>query len=102
MNINVITPGRCLEHDEEQFIVALVTEDGAAIVPTLAVPVLPLLEGSTRPYSMFTDYWKYDWVLEVHRYQDLTELISSLDENVIAPGETKVQQLEKRRGQARR
>jgi uncharacterized protein YjbI with pentapeptide repeats len=39
-----------------------------AIVPNLAVPVKPLLEGS-RPYAMFKDYWKYDWVLKVYRYR---------------------------------
>ena len=38
-----------------------------AIVPDLAVPVQPLLEGSSRPYSMFKDYWKYEWVLPVYR-----------------------------------
>ena len=31
----------------------------------------PLLEGSNRPYSMFKDYWKYDWVLPVCRYEGL-------------------------------
>ena len=36
-------------------------------VPSLAVPVQPLLEGSSRPYAMFKDYWKYDWVLPVYR-----------------------------------
>jgi len=29
-----------------------------AIVPGLAVPVQPLLEGSSQPYAMFTDYWQ--------------------------------------------
>jgi len=38
-----------------------------AIVPGLAVPVQPLLEGSSRPYAMFKDYWKYEWVLPVYR-----------------------------------
>ena len=42
-----------------------------AIVPDLAVPVQPLLEGAGRPYAMFKDYWKYDWVLPVHRYEGL-------------------------------
>jgi hypothetical protein len=42
-----------------------------AIVPNLAVPVQPLLEGSSRPYAMFKDYWKYEWVLPVYRYEGL-------------------------------
>ena len=41
-----------------------------AIVPALAVPVQPLLEGASRPYAMFKDYWKYEWVLPVYRYAD--------------------------------
>jgi hypothetical protein len=31
-----------------------------AIVPSLAVPIQPLLEASSRPYAMLKDYWKYD------------------------------------------
>jgi hypothetical protein len=52
-----------------RFIVADLTDPSSipkeleAIVPGLAVPVQPLLEGSSRPYAMFKDYWKYDWVL---------------------------------------
>jgi hypothetical protein len=86
-----------------RFIIADLTEPSSipkeleAIVPTLAIPVKPLLEGSTSPYSMFKDYWKYDWVLDVHRYQDLTDLLASLEDAVIAPAEMKVEQLHKRR-----
>jgi hypothetical protein len=63
-----------------RFIIAGLTEPSSipkeleAIVPTLAVPVQPLLKGSTRPYAMFKDYWKYQWVLEVYRYNGLEEL----------------------------
>jgi hypothetical protein len=68
-----------------------------AIVPGLAVPVQPLLEGSARPYAMFKDYWKYDWVLPVHRYEGLGSLLATLTEKVIAPAEAKVKALEERR-----
>ena len=68
-----------------------------AIVPTLAVPVRSLLEGSTRPYSMFKDYWKYSWLLEVHRYEGLQDLLASLEEQVIAPAEAKVSELQEKR-----
>ena len=89
-----------------RFIIADLTESSSipkeleAIVPTLAIPVQPLLQGSTRPYSMFKDYWKYEWVLKVHRYEDLVGLSSSLNEMVIAPAEAKVQELEKKRMEA--
>jgi Pentapeptide repeats (8 copies) len=86
-----------------RFIVADLTDPSSipkeleAIVPGLAVPVQPLLEGASRPYSMFRDYWKYDWVLPVYRYEGLEPLLATLAENVIAPAEAKVKALEERR-----
>ena len=68
-----------------------------AIVPHLAVPVQPLLEGASRPYAMFKDYWKYDWVLQPHRYEGLETLLTTIAENVIAPAEAKVNALQERR-----
>jgi Pentapeptide repeats (8 copies) len=68
-----------------------------AIVPTLAVPVQPLLEGSSRPYAMFKDYWKYEWVLPVYRYEGLEPLLATLADKVIAPAEGKVKALAERR-----
>ena len=68
-----------------------------AIVPDLAVPVQPLLEGNSQPYSMFGDYWKYDWVLPVYRYEGSGALLATLAEKVIAPAETKVNDLSERR-----
>jgi hypothetical protein len=86
-----------------RFIIADLTEPSSlpkeleVIVPTLAVPVQPVLEGTTRPYSMFQDYWKYHWVLKVHRYEDLERLIASLGDRVISPAEIKVRELEETR-----
>jgi hypothetical protein len=68
-----------------------------AIVPDLTVPVQPLLGGSSRPYAIFKDYWKYDWVLPVYRYEGLEPLLAMLAEKVIAPAEGKVKQLKVRR-----
>ena len=68
-----------------------------AIVPSLAVPVQPLLESSSKPYVMFKDYWKYDWVLPVYRYEGLEPLLATFAEMVIAPAEGKVKALEERR-----
>jgi hypothetical protein len=73
-----------------------------AIVPSLAVPVQPLLEVAFRPYSMFRDYWKYDWVLPVYRCEGLEPLLATLSEKVIAPAEGKVTALEERRRMSRR
>jgi hypothetical protein len=91
-----------------RFIIADLTEPSSipkeleAIVPSLAVPVQPLLEGAARPYAMFSDYWKYDWVLQPHRYDDLGALLAALEANVIAPAEAKAQDLAVRRAAGQR
>jgi hypothetical protein len=46
---------------------------------------------------MFKDYWKYEWVLPVYRYERLERLLATLAEEVIAPAERKVKALEERR-----
>jgi uncharacterized protein YjbI with pentapeptide repeats len=86
-----------------RFIIADLTDPSSipkeleAIVPQLAVPVQPLLEGAAQLYAMFKDYWKYDWVLPVYRYEGLELLLATPAEKVIAPAEGKVKALEGRR-----
>jgi hypothetical protein len=81
-----------------RFIIADLTEPSSlpkeleAIVPTLAVPVQPVMEGVARPYAMFPDYWKYSWVLKVYRYESQEGLIAALEDKVIAPAEVKVRE----------
>jgi hypothetical protein len=75
-----------------RFIIADLTEPSSiphelqAIVPHVAVPVQPILEGE-HPYSMFGDFAIYDWVLKLHRYNGIEGLLASLEEMVIAPAE---------------
>ena len=82
-----------------RFIIADLTDPSSipkeleAIVPDLAVPVQPLLLASSRSYVMSKDYWKYDWVLPVYRYEGLEQLLATLAEKVIAPAEGKVKAL---------
>jgi hypothetical protein len=86
-----------------RFIIADITDPSSipkeleAIVPSLAVPVQPLLEGMARPYAMFKHYWRYDWVLLPYRYEGLQLLLAAFAEKVIAPAEAKVKALEERR-----
>ena len=86
-----------------RFIIADLTDPSSipkeleAIVPHLAVPVQPLLEGASRPYAMFKDYWKYDWVLPVYRYEGLEQLLAAIADEVIGPAEAKVKALQERR-----
>jgi hypothetical protein len=86
-----------------RFIIADLTDPSSipkeleAIVPSLAVPVQPILEGLARPYAMFNDYWKYDWVLSPCRYEGLEPFLATIAEKVITPAETTVKSLEERR-----
>lgn len=86
-----------------RFIIADLTDPSSipqelqAIVPTLAVPVQPVLLEGKREYAMFVDLPKtYHWVLPVHYYRDQANLQATLKEKVIKPAEQKAQELEKR------
>jgi hypothetical protein len=86
-----------------RFIIADLTDPSSipkeleAIVPSLAVSVQPLLEGSARPFAMFKDLLKYDWVLPIYRYEGLEPLLATLAHKVIAPAEEKVKASAERR-----
>jgi hypothetical protein len=86
-----------------RFIIADLTDPSSipqelqAIVPTLAVPVQPVLLEGKREYAMFVDFPKtYHWVLPVHYYIDQVDLLATLKEQVIEPAEKKAKELEKR------
>jgi hypothetical protein len=91
-----------------RFIVADLTDPASlpkeleAIVPRLAVPVVPLLEKGHRPYEMFSDYWKYDWVLGIVEYRSTKGLLAALDRRVIQPATEAAEALETRRTRAGR
>jgi hypothetical protein len=91
-----------------RFIVADLTDPSSlpkeleAIVPRLAVPVVPLLEKGHRPYAMFSDYWKYDWVLDIVEYQSTRGLLAALDRRVIQPATEAAEALGARRARAGR
>lgn len=89
-----------------RFIVADLTDPSSipkeleAIAPSLAIPIQPLIEGRMRPFAMFADSWKYDWVLPVHRYEEMDALVRSLERAVIEPSERKAHELALRRAAA--
>ena len=47
-------------------------------------------EGTSTEYGIFDDFKAYPWVLAIHHYLDLNNLVASLKERVIAPAERKV------------
>ena len=72
-----------------------IPEELETIVPTLAVPIQPLLETTQkREFSMFKGYGVYDWVLPIYRYADLTGLLENVQEKVIEPATQKARELE--------
>lgn len=88
-----------------RFIVADLTDPRSvphelqAIVPDLAVPVQSLvLKGSGGEYALFHDLRRrYHWVLPVFEYENTDELLSRIDERVIAAAEAKAKELAKAR-----
>ncbi|HEY4034483.1 MAG TPA: pentapeptide repeat-containing protein [Ktedonobacteraceae bacterium] len=87
-----------------RFIIADLTDPSSipqelqAIIPTLAIPVQPVLLEEKRAYAMFVDFLKtYHWVLPIHYYRDHSSLLTSLQAKVIAPAECKAQELEKQK-----
>lgn len=74
-----------------------IPQELAFIVPDLpSVPVKPILVNSQREYSMFEHFTKYPWVLPIHRYIDLNDLLASLKDQIIEPVEQKAKELEER------
>jgi uncharacterized protein YjbI with pentapeptide repeats len=89
--------------DLARFIIADLTDPSSipqelqAIIPTLAIPVQPILLEGKKAYAMFVDFSLYPWVLPIHFYNDQTNLLATLKEKVIEPAEQKAQELEKRK-----
>lgn len=72
-----------------------------AIAPHCIVPIQPIFhpdDVTKYEYAMFRDLQqRYHWVLPTHHYQDLNDLLSSLQAKAIVPAEQKARELEKRR-----
>jgi hypothetical protein len=89
-----------------RFIIADLTDPSSipqelqAIIPSVRVPIQPLLLEGSSLYSMFKDFEDFHWVLPVYQYKEPESLLATLAENVIAPAEWKAQVLEKRRREA--
>ncbi|MFC1456966.1 pentapeptide repeat-containing protein [Microvirga arabica] len=88
-----------------RFIVADLTDPSSIpyelgrIVPNTKVPVQPLLLSAKREFAMFADLHEdYHWVLPIHYYDSLEQLLVDLKERVVGPAERKVLDL---RGKAK-
>jgi uncharacterized protein YjbI with pentapeptide repeats len=74
-----------------------IPEEFTEIVAKLpSVPVRPLLQVDAQEYEMVERWKDCPWVLEIHRYTDLDDLLPSLGDKVIEPAAQKAQELQKR------
>jgi hypothetical protein len=91
-----------------QFIIADLTDPGCipyelqAIVPTLAVPIQPILLKGKKSFAMFQDLELHDWVLPTYVYEDQTSLIEALPKYIIEPSIQKALKLERKKKKTER
>jgi len=71
-----------------------VPQELSHIVPNLpSVPIQPLLAASASEYGMFEHFKHYPWVLKPYHYENLEHLLDNLAQEVVAPAESKVEEL---------
>jgi uncharacterized protein YjbI with pentapeptide repeats len=76
-----------------------IPEELETIIPTLAIPIQPLLETTQkREFSMFKGYGIYPWVLPIYRYSNLEGLVNNIQEKVIEPATQKARELAEKKG----
>ncbi|MDO7851646.1 pentapeptide repeat-containing protein [Hymenobacter convexus] len=75
-----------------QFIIADLTDPRSipqelmSIVPGLpSVPVQPIILKGQKPWALFSSLRRYPWVLDVFEYNDVNDLVNSIDMKVILP-----------------
>ena len=67
------------------------------------VPFVPIQQDDEQPFSMFADLQaKYDWALDVLKYDTPGNLISVFDPAVVEPALAKADELLLRKAEARR
>jgi uncharacterized protein YjbI with pentapeptide repeats len=74
------------------------------IVPNIAVPFVPIIRASERPFAMFAGLErKYPWVLSPVRYRSPEALLRNLEQEIIVPARQRARWLRAgKRGEARR
>lgn len=74
-----------------------VPQELAALIPTLpSVPVQPIICVSEEPYDLFEHFARYPWVLPIHRYASVPDLVAAMADSVIAPAIAKANLLRAR------
>ncbi len=64
-----------------------------AIAPDVAVPLVPLIEGTEQPYTAFDTLYSTNRLIGLQRYEDVDDLFSAFDNAVPGPAEAKFEEL---------
>lgn len=64
-----------------------------AIVPRTDAPIVPIIAERATLDPGFAEYGDFPWVLDLHRYPDLSGLVATVQDAIIAPAEAKVHAL---------
>jgi len=67
-----------------------------AIVPDYEIPLVPIIQEGERPFSMFTDILKKDWVVNLLSYTSVEELLGVFEKAVVNPANAKVEYIQMR------
>jgi uncharacterized protein YjbI with pentapeptide repeats len=70
-----------------------IAQELQAIVPSIVVPVQPLLSSGKNVYNLFPEFKKYAWVLPGYRYKNMADILASLEGKIIQPAEEKAKEL---------
>jgi len=63
-----------------------------ATVPHLEIPFVPVLEKGSRPYSMFADLLRKEWVLKpIVEFESKEDLLLKLPDEIIGPAKKRVE-----------
>lgn len=57
-----------------------------------SLPIQPILQLGEEPWAMFDHIRRYPWVLPIHRYEDVENLLETLHEKVILPATMSVRE----------
>jgi uncharacterized protein YjbI with pentapeptide repeats len=67
----------------------IILQELEAIVPTIRVPIQPILQSSSEMFSTIEDFEIYPWFLKTYHYRNIQSLINQIGKKVVAPAEAK-------------
>jgi hypothetical protein len=69
-----------------------------ATVPDYMVPFVSIIQDGEKPFAMFRDLQKYDWVVKpLISYTSVERLIEAVEDKIVRPAEAKFNELLARR-----